>query len=229
MVLRLLISAVDFLININGDDNSSASRIRAGGDGEDRVVRNQQLRLLAKCLLDLEELPRSAFCSSSDVLSHAEDMNFFAIKSNAEDEFLQLLRQCLQPKCGLPSPDMSFLNWEVWDAAMETILKLENAEDEIALSMRFGDFGFQKNPVDVCSQLQTRMSDDGAWAKELESRTREAVLKCISAEEKRLREILRTEDSMSRKMDNTWNRILEELANERGPWGGGAEDAEEVT
>jgi hypothetical protein len=44
-----------------------------------------------------------------------------------------------------------------------------------------------------------------------------------------LQRLLRTSDSMNKRNAARWNTILEELANERGPWGVGAEEAMEVS
>ena len=78
--------------------------------------------------------------------------------------------------------------------------------------------------IEATVQLELQRANDSKFYKRLSNRLDDYVGRLSNHESKRLRDQIRYEDSQRRRSTATWNRILEQVANERGPWGCGVED-----
>jgi hypothetical protein len=189
------------------------------------------LQALVTELMDMIDVQKSMLVSTSDVVAFAEEfMNkqshqqLSAQGNLLQEVIIRAIRRCLLPK-HQPTGSLGLqqLNWAIWDFAMESRLKQGRYEEEVLLGARLTEIGLHKR-IDV-SELHAGSLE---WVNDFKSRVDDAVTKMSTLEDRRLREGARAEDVNRRRITHNWNEILEKLANERGPWGTGAEDVNEV-
>jgi hypothetical protein len=200
------------------------------------------LKALVAELMEMTEVNKKMVMSTSDILASAEEYSRKRRQemdqpslapadepySLIDDVLLRVIRQCLLPKFQPAGAlGLSLLSWPIWELALESFLKQGRYEEEVLLSARLSEIGLHKR-IDI-SELNIHTSFLTEWATEFRHRIDEAVTKTVHVEDRRLREFARNDEASQRKIAHSWNEILEKLANERGPWGTGTEDTNEVT
>jgi hypothetical protein len=124
-------------------------------------------------------------------------------------------------------PD-STITWTVWDAAMaHVIADGVRMEDEV-LSGTLTEFGLDKGSLFAAFQLETFHGEEQAQFSILSKRYQVVAKKASEHEVNSLKKHSLNSEAVKKRNLVRWNMILEDLANERGPWGVGAEEGVEV-
>jgi hypothetical protein len=128
-------------------------------------------------------------------------------------------------RVGTDSPAIS---WTVWDAAMaHVIADGVRMEDEV-LSGTLTEFGLDKGSLFAAFQLDTFHGEEEAHFSILSKRYQVVAKKASAQEVNSLKKHSLNSEAVKKRNLIRWNLILEDLANERGPWGVGAEEGVEV-
>ena len=120
------------------------------------------------------------------------------------------------------------ITWRLWEESLQSIVEKGMQMEDTALSSSLTELGMHKQTEQIEQLLANAQSSEASYFTMLSSRSESFMKKATEHEMNSLQRLLRTSDSMNKRNAARWNMILEELANERGPWGVGAEEAVEV-
>lgn len=120
----------------------------------------------------------------------------------------------------------SYLSWTVWDCVMENVLRKGRREENSLLATRLTEIGMHKDSQEMQLRLQGQESAAIVSKTELSSSVDDAVGRTRVSEQKRLRESQRVDECNRKRVALSWNGVLAELANERGPWGCGVDNVD---
>eukprot|EP01038_Epipyxis_sp_PR26KG_P008120 gene8120-10998_t len=152
-------------------------------------------------------------CKEND--DSSSDMNSSTIA-------LESIRLALQ----LPN-DRKF-GWSLWCKGMEPILQDARKTEESITSLKLTDMGLHKHSQDLQLQLEAQALSETYLLKSLSTNVKEICSKVSMNQIKHLREVIRSDEVQKKRCEILWNKILDTLANERGPWGSGVAEASEI-
>lgn len=144
-------------------------------------------------------------------------------QTNLKEVILQAVRTGLQI-----SPDAEF-SWKTWNKGTSVILDEAKKFEDSLMESRLTDMGMHKHSQAILKQLENYRSLEEQLINSLNKKVQDAVLKAQQVELKRNKDIVRNEDTQRRNCAKYWNKILEEVANERGAWGSGICESDEVS
>jgi hypothetical protein len=135
---------------------------------------------------------------------------------------LEIIRLALQ------LPNDSKFSWALWSTGMEPILREAQKTEELMLASKLTDMGLHKHSQEMTVLMERQRQTEATHTSSISARVEDSINKVHTAENKHLREAGRSEEQSRKKHIQSWTKILEELANERGPWGSGADDFVDV-
>ena len=118
--------------------------------------------------------------------------------------------------------------WELWASTMKMDLLQQQEKDDLVMVSRLTEIGLHRDAEHVLDMLNVARTADEATALALTVRADETIKARTKAEHQRLREQRHNEQSIAEKSDSEWGKIYYNLANDRGPWGGGTLDVSDV-
>mmetsp|Transcript_15598 Transcript_15598/g.23502 ORF Transcript_15598/g.23502 Transcript_15598/m.23502 type:complete len:2359 (+) Transcript_15598:1-7077(+) len=125
-------------------------------------------------------------------------------------------------------PSDSTFTWQVWDSAMSGVLQEAIRMEDEALTSTLTELGLHKNTRHAAQQLDMMRSEEVNNFAILSRKSQTFSRKANEHETNAMQRLVRSSESLRKRNASRWNMILEELANERGPWGVGAEESVEV-
>ena len=120
------------------------------------------------------------------------------------------------------------VSWAQWEECLRPIVERGMEMEDMALSNSLTELGMHKQTQQIELMLAEAKITESKYFAMLSSRSESFMKKATEHEMNSLQRLLKTSGSMNKRNAARWNTILEELANERGPWGVGAEEYVEV-
>lgn len=133
----------------------------------------------------------------------------------------EILRIVLQ----LPS-DGTF-HWDIWCSGMEPVLDEAKKAEDASLASKLTELGLHKHSQVIRKLVDTQANARDTYFYHTSLAVDEAVSKIRLSESKHLRECIKTEENLRKKNISDWDKVFEEICNDRGPWGSGYEVGEE--
>jgi hypothetical protein len=132
-------------------------------------------------------------------------------------------------RLALQLPNDSKFSWPLWSTGMEPILREAQKTEELMLASKLTDMGLHKHSQEMTVLMERQRQIEAAHISSISARVEDSINRVHTAENKHLREAGRNEEQSRKKHVQSWTKILEELANERGPWGSGADEFVDVS
>jgi hypothetical protein len=129
----------------------------------------------------------------------------------------------------LQIPADMVLTWTIWEAAMAHVIADGVRMEDEALSGTLTEFGLDKGSLFAAHQLESFRSEEESQFSLLAKRCQVVAKKASEHEVNALKKRAMNIEASRKRNLVRWNLILEDLANERGPWGVGAEEEVEVS
>lgn len=124
--------------------------------------------------------------------------------------------------------DEHALTWSKWNEITEPIMREALRAEKDMLSTKLNVMGLHKDSAESTRQLEDARRAEELQLTGLSHRMDDLDVKIKMLESKHSRELMRSEDTRRKRCRANWGVVYEELANERGPWGGGALDSSDV-
>lgn len=121
------------------------------------------------------------------------------------------------------------ISWNKWNEITEPIMREAMKAEKEMLSSKLNVMGLHKDSQESTRQLEDARRAEDVQLSALSHRVEDLDLRIKTAEAKRTRELVRSEEARRKRCKANWGVVYEELANERGPWGGGALDSSDVS
>ena len=148
--------------------------------------------------------------------------------SNAEQRRITHEAALLAINVALKVPLSSPLTWSTWDEVMIPVLEKGVKMEDEALTSTLTDVGTHKDSQTAVRKLDNLRAKEEAHYAALSKKSEVFSKKAAEHEMISLQRLMRSLDAMKKRNARSWSQILEELANERGPWGVGADEVVEV-
>jgi hypothetical protein len=137
------------------------------------------------------------------------------LQGNPTEVVLSAINQSLKLKDG------DALSWAAWSELTEPIMREALRAERDMLATKLNVLGLHKDSQESAKQLEdARRTEDNQLAA-LGQKMEDLDLRVRAMESKRTRELLRLEEGRKKRVKASWAEVYEDLANERGPWGGG--------
>jgi hypothetical protein len=120
------------------------------------------------------------------------------------------------------------LTWTQWMAVMDDSITEASAKEKAAVAARLDDMGFHKHTEEITNSLAAFLQYVTSERTRLEEKTNGLVHKICSLEIRLLKDFVRTDAMSFKKCEANWMSLRDDLCNERGPWGSGSWDDDEV-
>lgn len=134
----------------------------------------------------------------------------------AAAETLAILKEELQ----LP-PTVDF-TWNIWLNATEHVLSTAQKRETELMASKLNEMGQHKDSDHVIRNLNLRSKQEAQFNSVIETKVRDTSVRSHVLESKHLRESIRLEKALGEEVEGHWKGIMDELTNERAPWGCGA-------
>lgn len=121
------------------------------------------------------------------------------------------------------------LTWAQWSELMEPIMREALKAEKEMLGSKLNVMGLHKDSQESTRQLEEARRSEEQQMAALSHRMDDLDIRIKAAEAKHSRELIRTEEARRKRCRTNWATVYDELANERGPWGGGALDSSDVS
>jgi hypothetical protein len=123
---------------------------------------------------------------------------------------------------------VSSLTLAVWKLFIDPISEEGKKIEKDILSSRLTEFGLHKPSHDLSQILDKQKTLQQNYFNDMQVNIEKSINNSKLAEVNHFKFQCRFEESQRRRNAMNWNSILEELANERGPWGVGVDEAADV-
>lgn len=121
------------------------------------------------------------------------------------------------------------ITWKLWEESLQPVLERGMQMEDIALTSSLTELGMHKQTEQIEQILANAQTSESSYFTMLSTKSESFMKKATEHEMNSLQRLVRTSELMNKRNAARWNTILEELANERGPWGVGAEESVEVS
>jgi len=125
--------------------------------------------------------------------------------------------------------DDKVLTWAKWNEITDPIMREAMRAEKDMLSTKLNVMGLHKDSQESTRQLEEARKNEELQLTQLSNRMEDVDMKIKMLESKHGRELMRTEDARRKKCKANWGVVYEELANARGPWGGGTQASSDVS
>ena len=120
------------------------------------------------------------------------------------------------------------LTWSTWDEVMIPVLEKGVKMEDEALSSKLTDVGTHKDSQTAVRKLENHRTKEEANFAALSRKSQVFSKRAAEHEMSSLQRLIRSSEMLKKRNARSWSLILEELANERGPWGVGVDEVVEV-
>lgn len=125
-------------------------------------------------------------------------------------------------------PERCYLSWGQWCAAMDSVLDVAIKTEDFAASTNVSDIGIDFGSIDAFHRIEAMRLKEFNYCCKLKCNVDNSTLLTYQNFKKVIRQVVADKEATRRIYASQWNVILQDLANERGPWGIGIDDAKEV-
>ena len=130
-------------------------------------------------------------------------------------------REALLASLVLPS-DVTF-TWQLWDVAMQVVFDEALQMEGEMISQKFTELGMHRHSQEVRAQIVAKCALETRRALVLARDCEQARQVVLEQQARHTCDMLRALENQSKRCKSKWTRIVQEVANERGPWGSGAD------
>jgi WD40 repeat protein len=185
---------------------TKASSPRSPGDYSNDIITTPEF--------SNEEIGRKR--TNSNISDIHSSMNFCDYLLNKINEYLEKARNCR-------------ITWRQWMSVMNEVIKEAAVREKAAVASTLDDMGFHKQTEDISNQWEVFQHHVTMERERMESKADALVHKIYTTEIRLLKEFIRSDFVLLKKCETNWNSLRDELCNERGPWGSGSWDDDEVS
>lgn len=119
-------------------------------------------------------------------------------------------------------------SWLIWNKSVESLVaEVKQIEDDTN-SSKLTDNGLYKNSQEILKHVGIIRNEETKLIERYTSIVDQNLSTMKLLESKRFQDFQRNEDAFRKKCQYSWNRLLQDIANERGPWGSGVQQSLEV-